>query len=1005
MHVSEEDDRGSLTPADVVQVLLDEYGMKVEEQEELGGEVDHNHRIRTSSGDEFLLKVSEGAVTEALFWQESVLTHLEDDVPDLPLPRLVHTLSGAVWVTVESRQRQFVARLLTWLPGKMISEVEDQSESLLVELGSVAGRLTQSLARLDSRHSQSHQWDLRNARVVVEEALPFIQAPEDRELVVRVLGWFDRVRPQLDTLPTGVVHQDLNDFNVLVRPDADGGQQVSGVLDVGDALFTARVAEVAIAVAYAMLRKEDPLWAASAVVQGFHSVAPLSEAEIAVIFPLAAARLCVNVGVWTRRTSTSENRYGRDRMRHTWPALRKIAHIAPSYAEVTLRSACGLGTARVIDPARWARVLQHADLVAPIDEGVWTELDLSPASSLWDDIDWCDPTEVGSAVDALLGDRTARTGFSRHLAPSLLRADRRAQPPREPATIQLGSVVLAQPGSSVRFPAKGQIVKVTDGGPVVAEHTFDGADGAHFWTCWWGIDATVGVGDRLQPGDLLGTVAPSGDMLGLGATVQIHVVGSADLAVSPPPQRVRVSDVANWNVLSADPDLLLRLPSRPEQETRLQGLDVQALRDRRLARSQRAYYASPPNFVRGRGVWLYDEHGYGYLDAINNVTHVGHAEPRIIQVAAAQLKKLNTNSRFLYPGIATYAQRLVATLPGPLEVVFFVCTGSEANDLALRMARQVTGRTDVIVIDGAYHGNTAAVMGISPDRYKGPGGRGAPSTTHEVIRPDVYRGPFGAHDPDAGSKYAREVAKVAKTLTGEGKPLAAFIAESLMGTAGNIVFPDGYLRAAFAAVRAEGGLCISDEVQVGVGRLGSHFWGFQAQGVVPDIVTMGKPLGNGHPIAAVVTTRAIADAFDDGVKYFNTFGGNPVSCAIGTAVLDIVQGDGLQSRATDVGAYFLQSLEQLKSRHEVIGDVRGRGLYLGVELVRNRETQEPADEEALAISERMKDKGVIVYPTGAHGNVLKIKPPMIFGPGHVDVFVEVLDSVLAAPSSRNGEPA
>jgi 4-aminobutyrate aminotransferase-like enzyme len=358
------------------------------------------------------------------------------------------------------------------------------------------------------------------------------------------------------------------------------------------------------------------------------------------------------------------------------------------------------------------------------------------------------------------------------------------------------------------------------------------------------------------------------------------------------------------------------------------------------------------------------------------------------------MKKLNTNSRFVYEGIATYAERLVSTLPAPLEVVFLVCTGSEANDLALRMARQVTGRTDVMVIDGAYHGNTAAVMGISPNRYKGPGGRGAPSTTHEVVRPDVYRGPFGRNDPDAGRLYAAEVAAMAQRLLDEGNPPAAFIAESLMGTAGNIVFPDGYLHGAFEATRAVGGLCISDEVQVGVGRLGSHFWGFQAQGVLPDIVTMGKPLGNGHPIAAVVTTREIADAFDDGVKYFNTFGGNPVSCAIGTTVLDIVQGDGLQDRAAEVGGYFLRSLEELRSRQELIGDVRGKGLYLGIELVRDRETKEPAAAEALAVSERMKDAGVVVYPTGAHDNVLKIKPPMIFGHQHVDLFVRTLDQVL-----------
>jgi 4-aminobutyrate aminotransferase-like enzyme len=358
------------------------------------------------------------------------------------------------------------------------------------------------------------------------------------------------------------------------------------------------------------------------------------------------------------------------------------------------------------------------------------------------------------------------------------------------------------------------------------------------------------------------------------------------------------------------------------------------------------------------------------------------------------MQRLNTNSRFIYEGIATYAERIVATLPAPLEVVFFVCTGSEANDLALRISRQVTGREDVVVLDGAYHGNTAAVMGVSPNRYKGRGGRGAPPTTHEVMTPDVYRGPYGRDDPDAGAKYGAHAARLIEGLVEQGRAPAAFIAESLMGTAGNIVFPTGFLHTAFAAARAAGTICIADEVQIGVGRLGTHFWGFQAQGVVPDIVTMGKPLGNGHPIAAVVTTREIADAFDDGVKYFNTFAGSPVSCAIGNAVMDIVQGDELQANALDVGSYLLDLLLGLKSQHELIGDVRGHGLYLGGEFVRNRETKEPAAAEAMSISERLKDHGIITYPNGIYDNVLKIKPPMIFNREHADLFTEVLGDIL-----------
>jgi len=635
------------------------------------------------------------------------------------------------------------------------------------------------------------------------------------------------------------------------------------------------------------------------------------------------------------------------------------------------------------------RMLQQAQAAAVFTHPTtWVELDLGPASDFFDDRDWADPNDVAAGVGLLLGDRGDIAGFTRHLSRSMLFAGQRSAAAEQPETVQIGMQLLTREGTLVRSLFDGVVVKVSAHGPVVVEHAPDGAP--PFWTCWRGIQPSVAPGDAAGAGKELGRVQPSPEERGTGPYVLLQVLTSPEAAAAPPPERVQAGDTSRWASVTADPGPMLSIPgyvTAPQRDAR----SVARRRDRRLARSQRAYYRTPPHLVRGRGVWMYDEDGFAYLDAINNVTHVGHAEPRISAAATRQMKKLNTNSRFLYEGMAHYAERLVETLPPPLEVVFFVCTGSEANDLALRMARQVTGRDDVMVIDGAYHGNTAAVMGISPNRYKGPGGRGAPTTTHEVLKPDTYRGPYGTSDAAA---YAEDVARVVRGLTSDGRPPAAFIAESLMGTAGNIVFPEGYLSSAFTAVRAEGGLCISDEVQVGLGRLGSRFWGFQVQDVVPDIVTMGKPLGNGHPIAAVITTREIADAFDDGVKYFNTFGGNPVSCAIGTTVLDIVQGDGLQDSARRVGAYFLDSLQALQGEHRLIGDVRGQGLYMGIELVRDRDTKEPADREALATSEDMKDLGVIVYPTGTHDNVLKIKPPMVFDTSHVDLFVERLDRVL-----------
>jgi 4-aminobutyrate aminotransferase-like enzyme len=817
--------------------------------------------------------------------------------------------------------------------------------------------------------------------------------------VTTLMRRFDSVSANLDLLPTGVVHHDLNDFNVLAAPDPDGRLVITGVIDVNDSMLTIRVAELAIAVAYAMLRQADPLSAASSVVAGFNTVVALDQREIKVIFPLAGARLCVNATTWKRRTIESHHPYGKERMRHTWPTLHKLAQIPTAEAEARLRVACGLASD---EPEPRRSEMNARPVPVPIfGSAELVEIDLSPAGSFFDDRPWTDVRAVGGGIEEVIGDRSVRKAFTRHLSASMLRSAPRRPGQDEPATVQIGLRILAESGESLHAPRDGVVVRADHGGPVIVRHSdavVDSSTGSYF-TCWRGLAANVAAGDEVAAGEPLGTVGVGEDPA-LGANVLLQVLLDEDLVSDPPPQWVTAGTLPHWNQVTADPAPLLRLTA-PARARSMNSDEVVSLRDRRLARSQRAYYKAPPKLVRGRGAWLYDDYARSYLDAINNVSHVGHAEPRITEAATSQLSKLNTNSRFIYEGIATYAERLVATLPPPLEVVFLVCTGSEANDLALRISRQVTGRSDAVVIDGAYHGNTAAVMGISPNRYKGAGGRGAPDTTHEVMRPDVYRGPYGREDPNAGAKYGAEVAKVVDSLVARGRPPAAFIAESLMGTAGNVVFPTGYLKTAFEAARKAGAICISDEVQVGVGRLGSEFWGFQVQGVVPDIVTMGKPLGNGHPVAAVVTTREIADGFDDGVKYFNTFGGNPVSCAIGTAVLDIVEGDNLQSHAGEIGEYFLRSLEGLKSQHAIIGDVRGQGLYLGIELVRDEETKEPAPDEALEISEAMMMNGVIVYPTGVYENVLKLKPPMVFGRDEVDFFVATLDRVLAARSQKH----
>jgi 4-aminobutyrate aminotransferase-like enzyme len=397
-------------------------------------------------------------------------------------------------------------------------------------------------------------------------------------------------------------------------------------------------------------------------------------------------------------------------------------------------------------------------------------------------------------------------------------------------------------------------------------------------------------------------------------------------------------------------------------------------------------YARPLKIVRGWMQYLYDQAGRQYLDAYNNVPHVGHSHPRVVRAAAEQMLVLNTNTRYLHDKLAMFAERLVSTLPPPLRICYFVNSGSEANELALRLARAHTRRRDVIVLDGAYHGNTTTLVDISPYKFNGPGGEGAAPWVHVLPLPDTYRGKFRRGDPRAGEKYAEFARHVRNP--------AAFIAESAPSVAGQIVLPERYLASVYAIVRGAGGVCIADEVQTAYGRMGTHFYAFEAQRVVPDIVVLGKPIGNGYPIGAVVTTPEIAASFDNGMEFFSTFGGSTVACAVGLEVLDVVETERLQEHAREVGEALLERLQARIGGHPLVGDIRGSGLFLGIELVTDRTTLAPATAEAASVVNRMSERGVLIGTEGAFAHVLKIRPPMPFNAGDAELLCETLAAAL-----------
>ncbi|XP_074849563.1 ethanolamine-phosphate phospho-lyase [Carettochelys insculpta] len=431
-----------------------------------------------------------------------------------------------------------------------------------------------------------------------------------------------------------------------------------------------------------------------------------------------------------------------------------------------------------------------------------------------------------------------------------------------------------------------------------------------------------------------------------------------------------------------------------------------ALRRKHIGPSCKVFFAKDPiKIVRARGQYMYDEKGAKYLDCINNVAHVGHSHPDVIKAAVKQMELLNTNCRFLHDNLVQYAKRLTATLPEKLSICYFVNSGSEANDLALRLARQYHGHQDVITLDHAYHGHVSSLIDISPYKFNQLGKEGKKEFVHVAPSPDIYRGKYREDHPDPASAYADDVKKIIEEAEKKGRKIAAFIAESMQSCGGQIIPPAGYFQKVAEYVHQAGGVFIADEVQVGFGRVGKHFWGFQLQGkdFVPDIVTMGKPIGNGHPMSCVVTTREIAEAFGaSGLEYFNTFGGNPVSCAIGLAVLDIIEKEDLQGNAIQVGNYLRELLNKLKEKHPLVGDVRGIGLFVGVDLVKDQQKRTPATAEAQHIIYKLKEQRILLSADGPHRNILKFKPPMCFTMEDAKLVVNQIDELLMALEEETG---
>jgi 4-aminobutyrate aminotransferase-like enzyme/Ser/Thr protein kinase RdoA (MazF antagonist) len=983
----------------------------------LPGEYDDNFHLSSAQGREFVLKVMHPAREQSFVeMQCQALQHLAKRAPHLSLPRVCPTANGDAYAfkaLPDGTKR--LLWLLTYVPGTVLAKVNPHTPELFGSLGQFLGEMDAALADFSHPAAQRElKWDLGRSSWI-RDYLRYIDDSSRRALVERFLGLYESdVVPALPSLRRSVLYGDANDYNVLVSLPWPQPRKVVSVIDFGDMHHGLTVSEVAIAAAYAILGEQDPLRAASAVVAGYHHVFPLEEAEIRFLYTFIGLRLAVSVTNSAHRKSLVPNDpYVTVSEEPAWEALEKLLSIHPRFAHYTFRDACGFGAVPLSEKVQqW--LASNRNSAASI-----LETDFNAAPSVVFDLSAGSPflgADPRAAESRDLSDRifrkmksaNASVGFGRYNEARLLYTSplfgASESPTEERRTIHLGIDLFAAPGTPIRAPVDGAVHIVAintaplDYGPLVILRHATG-DGLEFFTLYGHLSRetfdALEVGQRLGRGEPFARIGDAHENGGWAPHLHFQIVVDLLDHRSDFPGVAFASQRAVWTSLSPDPNLLLGIPAErfPQQEP----TSAETLSARRefLGKNLSISYSQPLKIVRGWRQYLYDDTGRAFLDVYNNVPLVGHSHPRVVEAVQEQLALLNTNTRYLHDNVNRYAQRLTELLPEPLRVCYFVNSGSEANELALRLARVHTGREDVMVLEHAYHGHTTTLIDISPYKFDGPGGRGRKPWVHVAPIPDDYRGPYRRDDAAAGAKYAQHVAEILESGRAEGRNVAAYIAETLPSVAGQIVFPPGYLTEAYKHVRAAGGVCVADEVQVGFGRLGTHFWGFETQGVVPDIVVLGKPIGNAFPLAAVVTTREIARSFNNGMEFFSTFGGNPVACAAGLAVLAVLEEEHLQESALRVGRYLMARIEALAGKHALIGDVRGSGLFLGLDLVRNRETRDPATAEASYVVNRLRERGVLTGTDGPHHNVLKLRPPLICAEADADLFVTALDGALS----------
>ncbi|MCU7250165.1 aminotransferase [Pseudomonas koreensis] len=944
-----------------LQVLVEHYGLSGT-LHPLGSQQDLNYRV-DSERNRYVLKICRGDYSLVeLQAQHAGLKYLAEHSA-VHVPRVIAASNGDDLLSLEIGGEAVHVRLLDYIEGQSLTHLDHLGHEVVAGFGRLCGEMDLALAGFDHPGlERTLQWDARHAHALIRHLLPVIEDQGQRDLIAEAAAQAEhRLQPLLEKLPVQAIHMDITDDNVVWQRDARRHWRLQGVIDFGDLIRTWRITDLSVTCAALLHHAAGDPFVILPAVRAYHAVNPLQHEELLALWPLIVARAAVLVLSGEQQVSIDPgNAYSRDNLTHEWEIFRVATSVPLALMEAAILAAVGQALPS-IDSAGFAPLLPG--LVGR----EFALIDLGVLSAHFEAGNW----EQAGIDQRLLSEAAAVHGLAASRYGQYRLSRTRPDGADEPETFPLHVELRVPQGTTVEAPFAGVLHQAADGTLRL--------DGPQLSVRLSGVAASLHGGAALVKGQVLGTV--DGPLI-----VQLSRGAQLDAPLFCTPTRASA-----WQALCPSPAALLGLACDAEPE-----LDAQTLlqrRDASFARTQKHYYVDPPRIERGWRNHLIDMQGRSYLDMLNNVAVLGHGHPRMAAVASHQWSLLNTNSRFNYAAVAEFSERLLKLAPAGMDRVFLVNSGSEANDLAIRLAWAYSRGRDIVSVLEAYHGWTVGADAVSTSIADNPKAlESRPDWVHPVTAPNMYRGEF--RGLDSATDYVRSVEHHLARLDEQKRQLAGFICEPVYGNAGGISLPPGYLQQVYERVRARGGVCIADEVQVGYGRMGKFFWGFEDQGVVPDIITMAKGMGNGQPLGAVITRREVAEALETEGYFFSSAGGSPVSCQIGMAVLDVMEEEKLWENARVVGGHFKARLEALIDKHPLVGAVHGSGFYLGLELIRNRETLEPATEETMLLCDRLRELGIFMQPTGDDLNILKIKPPMVTSRQSVDFFVDRLDQVL-----------